>query len=277
MAVRHADPGLPQRHRQHAAAVAGARRRRVRPRRLQRRRLRRAPSRTRTTPRTSRRSSIPNDSHPGGPRAAPEAGVLLRRRVASQDIVRRYLSRRTARFDELRREGRDPAQRHAPGASRVAELMRVLRRRARLPWDRRLGDHAARLRLHQPHAAARGARDAGRSRCSSGCCRATCRSSTRSTSASCDEVATRSRATTRALRRMSLIEEGGERRVRMAHLAVVGSHTVNGVAGAAHASCWRRRSSPTSHELSPGAVQQQDQRRHAAPLAARSATRGWPR
>jgi starch phosphorylase len=33
------------------------------------------------------------------------------------------------------------------------------------------------------------------------------------------------------LRRMSLIEEGQEKKVRMAHLAVVGSHSVNGVAG----------------------------------------------
>lgn len=32
------------------------------------------------------------------------------------------------------------------------------------------------------------------------------------------------------LRRMSLISEDGERRIRMAHLAIVGSHTVNGVA-----------------------------------------------
>jgi glycogen phosphorylase len=32
------------------------------------------------------------------------------------------------------------------------------------------------------------------------------------------------------VRRVSLIEEGGERRVRMAHLAVVGSHSTNGVA-----------------------------------------------
>ncbi|NOT44530.1 MAG: glycogen/starch/alpha-glucan phosphorylase [Acidobacteria bacterium] len=31
------------------------------------------------------------------------------------------------------------------------------------------------------------------------------------------------------LRRLSLIDEAGERRVRMAHLAIVGSHTVNGV------------------------------------------------
>ncbi|HET9034815.1 MAG TPA: glycogen/starch/alpha-glucan family phosphorylase, partial [Myxococcaceae bacterium] len=35
---------------------------------------------------------------------------------------------------------------------------------------------------------------------------------------------------TERLRRMSLIEEGPEKKVRMAHLAVVGSHSVNGVA-----------------------------------------------
>ena len=29
---------------------------------------------------------------------------------------------------------------------------------------------------------------------------------------------------------MSIIDDGGERRVRMAHLAVIGSHRVNGVA-----------------------------------------------
>ncbi len=32
------------------------------------------------------------------------------------------------------------------------------------------------------------------------------------------------------LRRVSLIDESGEKRVRMAHLAIVGSHSVNGVA-----------------------------------------------
>jgi glycogen phosphorylase len=35
---------------------------------------------------------------------------------------------------------------------------------------------------------------------------------------------------TRILRRMSIIDEGGGRRVRMAHLAIIGSHKVNGVA-----------------------------------------------
>lgn len=32
------------------------------------------------------------------------------------------------------------------------------------------------------------------------------------------------------MRRMSLIEEEGEKRVNMAHLSIVGSHAINGVA-----------------------------------------------
>lgn len=32
------------------------------------------------------------------------------------------------------------------------------------------------------------------------------------------------------LRRMSLIEEGSEKKINMAHLSIVGSHAVNGVA-----------------------------------------------
>ena len=41
------------------------------------------------------------------------------------------------------------------------------------------------------------------------------------------------------LKRMSLVEEDGEKRVNMAHLAIVGSHAVNGVA-AIHSEIIRR-------------------------------------
>ena len=61
-ALRHAHRRLPQRHRQHAAAVARPRLAGVRPGRLQRRRLPGARSRTRTSPRTSPRCSTPTTS-----------------------------------------------------------------------------------------------------------------------------------------------------------------------------------------------------------------------
>ena len=44
------------------------------------------------------------------------------------------------------------------------------------------------------------------------------------------EVASRYPFDADRLRRMSIIEEGGEKHVRMAHLAIVGSCSVNGVA-----------------------------------------------
>ena len=48
----------------------------------------------------------------------------------------------------------------------VAELMRLLMDVHDLGWDEAWDDHAPRVRVHEPHAAARGARDAGRCRCS---------------------------------------------------------------------------------------------------------------
>lgn len=50
---------------------------------------------------------------------------------------------------------------------------------------------------------------------------------------------------------MSLIDEAGERYVRMAHLATVGSHSVNGVA-ALHTELLQRTVMKDFHELSPG-------------------------
>ena len=67
------------------------------------------------------------------------------------------------------------------------------------------------------------------------------------------------------LARTSLIEEGQPKRVRMAHLAIVGSHSTNGVA-AIHSELLQRTVVPDFAALFPGPVQQQDQRRHAAAL-----------
>ena len=49
---------------------------------------------------------------------------------------------------------------------------------------------------------------------------------------------------------MSLIEEDGEQRVRMAHLAIVGSHSVNGVA-ALHTEILKTDVFRDFHELWP--------------------------
>ncbi len=51
--------------------------------------------------------------------------------------------------------------------------------------------------------------------------------------------------------RLSLIDERGERRVRMAHLSIVGSHKVNGVSALHSRAAGGRPSSPTSPSLWP--------------------------
>ena len=96
------------------------------------------------------------------------------------------------------------------------------------------------------------------------------RSSTRSTAASCAQVHERAaRTTTRASRRMSIIEEGPRAsRCAWRTSPSSGSHAVNGVA-ALHtrapqdATCFRDFARALAR-----AVQQQDERRHAAALAA---------
>ena len=81
-----------------------------------------------------------------------------------------------------------------------------------------------------------------------------------------DEVRARFPGDPERLERMSLIEEHWERRVRMAHLAIVGSHSVNGVA-ALHTRNPEERGVPRFLRDVSGTVQQQDQRHHPAPLA----------
>ena len=98
-----------------------------------------------------------------------------------------------------------------------------------MDWDRRLARHAPHLRLHQPHAAARGAGEmAGRPVRTAAA--APPRDHLRNQPALPRRGARDIPGDDARLARLSLIDEGGERSVRMAHLATVGSHHVNGVA-----------------------------------------------
>jgi starch phosphorylase len=64
------------------------------------------------------------------------------------------------------------------------------------------------------------------------------------------EVACRWPGDTERLARMSLVEEGSEKRVRMAHMAIVGSHSVNGVSEL-HSQLVRTDLVPDFYELWP--------------------------
>ena len=70
----------------------------------------------------------------------------------------------------------------------------------------------------------------GRWRCSSGCCRGICRSFILINRDFLQPVEDRYPGDHERRRRLSIIDDGGDRRVRMAHLAIIGSHRVNGVA-----------------------------------------------
>ena len=65
-----------------------------------------------------------------------------------------------------------------------------------------------------------------------------------------EEVRLRFPGETERLARMSLVEEGERKRVRMAHLAIVGSHSVNGVA-ALHTKLLTTRLVPDFHAMWP--------------------------
>jgi starch phosphorylase len=65
-----------------------------------------------------------------------------------------------------------------------------------------------------------------------------------------DAVAARFPGDTDRLRRMSIIEEGSHRQVRMAHLAIVGGHSVNGVA-ALHSRLVKTELVPDFNEMWP--------------------------
>ncbi len=66
-----------------------------------------------------------------------------------------------------------------------------------------------------------------------------------------DELAQRYPGNQRKIRDLSIIEEGPVKMVRMAHLAIIGSHSVNGVAEL-HSQLLKERIFPDFHEFFPG-------------------------
>ena len=171
---------------------------------------------------------------------------------ALRDIVARYLAtRRTLRHAS--RQGRDPAQRHAPGA-RGRGAHAAVRRRPRHAVREGLRARAAQLRLHQPHAAARGARAlaqaAARARRAAPPAdhRADQRAASSPRSRCAGPATSTACGASRSSRRVS------PQHVRMAHLAIVGSHAVNGVSKL-HSELVKTELVPDFAELWPGRFQ----------------------
>ena len=154
-----------RRTREHAAPVEGRGARGVRlPGRstsatTRRRRRRRSPPRT--SPRCSIRTTSPPPASSSASSSSTSSSSARCRTCCACSTCRR------TPIDDVRREVRRPAQRHAPG-DRRRRADAPARRRARARVGPGLGHHAPDVRVHEPHAAARGARDAGRCRCSRG-------------------------------------------------------------------------------------------------------------
>ena len=111
----------------------------------------------------------------------------------------------------------------------VPELMRILLDEAHLGWDQAWDI----TRGRSPTPTTRCCRrrwSAGRSSGCSCSSRASSKSSTRSIAGCSTTFAPAFPATTGARARMSLVEEGERKHIRMANLAIVGSHSTNGVA-----------------------------------------------
>ena len=76
------------------------------------------------------------------------------------------------------------------------------------------------------------------------------------------------------MQRLSIIEEGEPKQVRMANLASLGSHAINGVA-ALHTELLKATILKDFHTLFPEKILEHHQRGNARGAGWCSATRGW--
>ena len=148
----------------------------------------------------------------------------------------------------------------------IPELMRLLIDREGLGWDQAWRITTGIHRLHQPHHSAGGAGEVARQDVRRDCSPGICRSSTKSMPGLCGMSPRAGLCDGDRLRRMSIIDEDGEKYVRMAHLAIVGSCSVNGVAKL-HTRASEERGAEGFCRIVAGEIQQQNQRHHPAALA----------
>ncbi len=181
----------------------------LRLRRLQRRRLLRRGRGEDRVARTSPRCSIRTTSSAAGKQLRLEQQYFFVS-CSLQDMLRILLAqKRAARRASPTSSPIQLNDTHPPIA--VAELMRLLVDEHGLDWDEAWEITQRDVRLHQPHAAARGAGEAGRCALfARAAAAAPARSSTRSTAASSTRCGPRFPATTTRVARMSLIDEGGD-------------------------------------------------------------------
>ena len=226
-ALRHADPRLPHQHREHAAAVEGGGARVVRllglqPRRLLRRgqaegRRRRTSARCciRTTSRCRARSCASSSSTSSCP-------ARCRTCCASCAVQKIPLERFHEKF-AVQLNDTHPA-------IAVAELMRLLVDEHVLRLGAGLGRSPAARSRYTNHTLLPEALECWPLALFARVLPRHLEIIYEINARFLDEVRIRFPATRSALARLSLIDERGERYVRMAHLACVGSHAINGVA-----------------------------------------------
>ena len=134
-------------------------------------------------------------------------------------------------------------------AMAVPELMRILLDEAHLGWDRSLGYHEKYAGIYESHAAARSAREMA-ARWFEIMLPRQLEIIYEINRRLLDEVRSRFPGDEGRIQRVSLVEEGPAKKIRMANLAIVGSHSTNGVA-AIHSELLRKTTVKDLAEIFP--------------------------